>query len=61
MFNKSIGFVFILFFNYGLFAQTDSLYVAVDTTQVVKAVNEIANKNILLPVFDKIKQIQTEK
>lgn len=61
MFNKSIGFVFILFLNYGLFAQTDSLYVAVDTTQVVKAVNEIANKNVLLPVFDKIKQIQTEK
>ena len=42
-------------------AQTDSLYVEVDTTQVVIAVNEITNKKALHPIFEKIKKIQAEK
>lgn len=61
MFSKSVSFFVILMINLSVFAQTDSLYVAVDTTQVVVAVNEIANRQALHPVFEKIRQIRAEK
>lgn len=61
MFNKLRLILFILFINLSGFAQTDSLYVEVDTTQIVIAMNEIANKKALHPIFDKIRKIQADK
>ncbi|UPQ78082.1 SGNH/GDSL hydrolase family protein [Flavobacterium azooxidireducens] len=61
MLNKSLCFLFVFMLNFDVSAQTDSLYVEVDTTQVVIAVNEITNKKALHPIFEKIKKIQAEK
>ena len=61
MLNKFLCFLFVCLMNSSVFAQTDSLYVEVDTTQVVIAVNEITNQKALHPIFEKIKKIQADK
>lgn len=61
MLTKYTTLFFVFLLNLNVFAQTDSLYVEVDTTQVVIAINEIANKKALHPIFEKIKQIQADK
>ena len=61
MLNKLFCFVLVGLVHLGVFAQTDSLYVEVDTTEVVMAVNEITNSKALHPIFEKIKKIQADK
>mgnify|MGYP006194793929 CR=1 FL=1 len=57
MLNKLFCFLLVSLVHLGVYAQTDSLYVEVDTTEVVMAVNEITNSKALHPIFEKIKKI----
>ncbi|MBC8883086.1 hypothetical protein H9X57_05810 [Flavobacterium piscinae] len=47
--------------HFNVVAQTDSLYVVVDTTAVEIAVNEITNKKPYIPFLKKINRIQADK
>lgn len=61
MFNKILCFLLVGLLHLNVVAQTDSLYVVVDTTAVEIAVNEITNKKALHPLFEKINRIQADK
>ncbi|RXR32959.1 LysM peptidoglycan-binding domain-containing protein [Flavobacterium piscinae] len=61
MFNKILCFLLVGLLHFNVAAQTDSLYVVVDTTAVEIAVNEITNKKALHPLFEKINRIQADK
>lgn len=61
MLNKYFCFLFVCMLHFGVFAQTDSLYVEVDTTQVIIELNQIANQKALHPIFEKIRKIQEDK
>lgn len=53
--------IFFLFLSVSLSAQTDSLYVEIDTTQVVIALNTISNKQALQPFYQKLAALQASK
>jgi len=53
--------IFLLLLSVSLSAQTDSLYVEIDTTQVVIALNTISNKQALQPFYQKLAALQASK
>ena len=61
MFNKILCFLLVGLLHLNVAAQTDSLYVVVDTTAVEIAANEITNKKALHPLFEKINKIKADK
>jgi LysM repeat protein len=61
MFNKILCFLLVGLLHLNVAAQTDSLYVVVDTTAIEIAVNEITNKKALHPLFEKINKMQADK
>lgn len=50
-----------LLLSISLSAQTDSLYVEIDTTQVVVALNMISNNQALQPFYQKLSDLQSSK
>lgn len=61
MHNKFFSFLFFLLFSFSLCAQSDSLFVEIDTTEVITAINEIKNNKVLNPIFEKLVNLQKSK
>jgi LysM repeat protein/lysophospholipase L1-like esterase len=61
MHNKFFSCLFFILFSFSLCAQSDSLFVEIDTTEVITAINEIKNSKALNPIFDKLTNLQKSK
>ena len=61
MHSKFFFFLFFLLFSFSLCAQSDSLFVEIDTTEVITAINEIKNNKVLNPIFEKLVNLQKSK
>lgn len=61
MHNKFISFLFFILFSFSLSAQSDTLFVEIDTTEILTTINEIKNSKALNPFFEKLVNLQNSK